>query len=106
MTRKQAILKSIAIEAALEKMGWKIEINFSGCESSSSFYAVIEKWVGTFDENGIEDVGEWIVKKIRFSDHDLPAYYPAADYECRFDINSAAWKTLKPKLKKLFVELK
>jgi len=44
------------------------------------------------------------MKKIRFSDHELPSRYPPADYECRFDLNGAAWSELKPRLKKLFEE--
>jgi hypothetical protein len=100
MTEKQAILKSIKIEDALKKIGWQTEVDFSGCEGSASFYITISKWLNKGEENEEE-----FVKKIRFSDHELPAYYSLADYECRFDLNGASWSALKPKLKKLFNEI-
>jgi len=97
--------KCVDIEDALKKIGWKTETSFSGCEGSNSFYITISKEIG---EDRCVD-GKWIFadpfeKKIRFSDHELPAYYPLADYECRFDLNGSSWSNLKPKLKKLFKE--
>ena len=94
------IKKQITIEEALQKMGWKTEAASSGCEGSNSFYITISKWLNKGEENEEE-----FTRKIRFSDHELPAYYPLADYECRFDINGASWSVLKPKLQKLYKEI-
>lgn len=92
------VLKSIRIEEALQKMGWKTEVIFSNSEGSQSFYINIGIWL-----NSGEDNEEWFERKIRFSDHELPSYYGEPDYECRFDLDGAAWSKLKPKLKKLFM---
>ena len=100
MTRQQSIIKSISIEEALNKIGWSTDISFSGCEASTSFYITISKWINKGSDNEEE-----FSKKIRFSDHELPAYYALADYECRFDINGASWSKLKPVLKKLYNDI-
>jgi hypothetical protein len=95
----QFIRKSVTIEDALKKMGWDTEVNFSNSDGSRSFYIIISKIFNRGEEN--EEIFE---KKIRFSDHDLPSYYPLADYGCRFDLDKAAWKNLKPKLARLYKE--
>ena len=104
MTYKQSIEKSISIEKALQKMGWKVEQTYSGSEGSNSFYMTISKEFEGWEPDDPTTWNKDKVFKIRFSDHDLPAYYSLPDYDCRFDINVAAWSVLKPKLAKLFRE--